>query len=112
MASTRTRRELVDQALSVLGVLTPGNAPSAEDVAAVDDHLDGLLDQLDAREIVSGIDPDEIEPRFFYPLAVCLAEEAREEFGAAAIDVTDAENKLRQMNRSGPTYEPLKVDYF
>jgi hypothetical protein len=112
MPATKNRRELVDQALAFLGVLVPGNAPSDEDVSTVDGYVDAVVDGLESREIISIDDSDAVEPRYFLELATCLAAAASPEFGGAALDVETAEQRLRQMARTGPTYSRMQAEYF
>lgn len=111
MASFKTRRELVLQALANLFVTTAGQAPSDDDFAGCDAYVDGVLAQLEQREIIRIDNPDSIPVAYFHPLAVCLADAAKDEFGGPPVEVEKAEAKLRHMVRTGPTYEPLKTDY-
>lgn len=110
--ATHTRRELVTQALYDLGVAYPGQAAASEDYSDVDKFLDGLIAQLRIRSIANVQDDEAIEEEFFRPLALLLANEAKAEFGGGNFDVAGAEARLREMTRSGPTYETAEVDYF
>lgn len=110
--ATHTRQELVTQACYDLGVAYPGQAPQSEDYADVDKFLDGLLSQLVRRGVVYVQNDEAIEDEFFRPLAILLANEAKTEFGGGDFDVAGAESRLREMNRSGPTYELMQGTYF
>jgi Tfp pilus assembly protein PilW len=113
--ATKTRNDLVNQALRNLGVLAAGQTADAEDFQAADGHVDQVIASLSARDIVTVDDDD-----WFDPLAVLVADDAAMEFGLPGVPasssdpnpVLDAENRLRLMVRGRPTYEPLKVDYF
>ena len=110
--TTKTQRELVDQALANLGVLTPGQTATADDVATVDAYVGPLIEDLSVREIVTIQDTEEIEERYFLHLAVLLADACKYEFGGGAFDVVTAEQRLRRMGRAGPTYEVQTTEYF
>lgn len=107
-----TRRDLVDQALRDLGVLPANAAPSAADVATVDAKVDGTLERLDSLGIVSVPDPSDIDDRLFNPLAICLADACKSEFGVAAVDVAAAEYMLRRLMAVGPDYSVAAGEYF
>lgn len=112
MSSFKTRRELVLQALANLFVTSAGQAPADDDFAGCDSYVDGVLAQLEQREIIRIDDPDRIPVAYFHLVAICLADAAKDEFGGQALDVAAAEQKLRTMSRSGPTYETLRTEYF
>jgi hypothetical protein len=118
--ATKTRNDLVNQALRNLGVLAAGQTADAEDFQAADGHIDQVIASLSARDIVTVDDDDAIPAEWFDPLAVLVADDAAMEFGLAGVPaspgaanpVLSAENSLRLMVRGRPTYEPLKVNYF
>jgi hypothetical protein len=112
MATTKTRQELVNKALSDLGVLPAGAIASATDYADMDGYVDGLIEKLARRNIVYIDDADEIPIEYFAAVAVFLANEAAPEFGAAGVDTRQAEIDLRQLTQSDPSYDVLGVDYF
>ncbi len=107
-----TRRDLVDQALRNLGVLPASATPSAADVATVDAKVDAIVDELSTLDIVTISDIEEIEPRYFFSLAVCLADVCKNEFGGSQVDRAAAEMQLRRLNYVGPDYSVKSVDYF
>jgi hypothetical protein len=111
-ATTKTRRDLVGQALANLGVLAAGQTPADEDFEAVDAQVDPTLDTLNGREIVTVGDADEIPSEWFTPLAIILANDCAKSFGLPRTTVEDAEAALREMTRGRPTGEPLIADYF
>lgn len=108
----KTRRELIDQVLANLGVLTPGQIATDDDVNAVDRYVDPVIESLEQREIVSIQDAENIAPRHFLALAVCIADACKAEYGGGEFDVMKAEQDLRVMSRSGPTYEVMQGTYF
>jgi len=116
---TRTRSELVLRALSVLGKLPAGQAAAAEDVELVDGYLDGMLDRLALQNVLYVVDPNEIPGAAYRDLAVLLAAEASTDFGLTVDELSswtvtpaDAEDSLKRMVRSRPTYEQHPVDYY
>lgn len=120
MSHTRTRRDLVNEALMNLGILAAGQDPSAEDFDAVDGKVDALVAWLEAVDIIDIDEIDQIQPEWFGPLAVLLADEAALEFGLPGVprppgqaDPKDiAIDKLRLTTYGRPTYERLKQEYF
>jgi hypothetical protein len=120
MALTKTRNDLVNQALSNLGKLAAGQTADAEDFDAVDSHVDGTLSRLAIRDIATVTDDDAIPVEWFDPIAVIVADDAAPEFGSIGIprkpgapDPVDvAEATLRELNRGKPTGEHQHGEYF
>lgn len=120
MATTKTRAELVYQALANLCVLEAGQTPSDEDASTVDGYVDSMLARLNAEEIVSVTDDEAIDEAIFKQLAVVLADDAAFEFGLPGVpgsasnpdQVGKAIKSLRVIGRAGPTRETLATDYF
>lgn len=118
--ATKTRNDLVLQALANLGVLAAGQTPATEDFDTVDEHVDQVIASLDERGIITVDDVEAIPASWFGPLAVILADDAAPEFGlpgmppsASSRDpVANAADLLRQMVRGKPTGEPMRGDYF
>jgi len=73
----KTRDDLIAQALINLKVIGSGQSPDADDRAAVDVKIDGLLGELESRGIVSMPDDDAIAVEFFNPLAGTAGERMR-----------------------------------
>lgn len=120
MSATRTRNDLVNEALANLGILAAGQTAAAEDFEAVDGKVDALVAWLEAVDIIDIDDIDAIPPEWFGPLAVLLADEAALMFGLPGIPssqsnpqpVQAAIDKLRLTSYGRPTYERLKQEYF
>ena len=120
MATTRTRNDLVNEALANLGILAAGQNAADEDFEAVDGKVDALVAWLEAVDIIDIDDIDAIQPQWFSPLAVLLADEAALMFGLPGIPHPQGEpdptivaiDKLRLTTYGRPTYERLKADYF
>jgi hypothetical protein len=101
MPAFKTREELVAEALTELFADGgSGQSPDAEDRDAVDRKVDGLIEELAARNIVTVSDA-QIPPEWFGPLAELLAEACGPRFGRpknAALR-EDAEARLKVMTR-------------
>lgn len=118
MQLVKTRAELVEHALRVLGQIGEGQNPGADDVAAMDALVDPTLLELAEREIVTIADPDEIPSEAFLSLGYILALKAAPVFtvmGQELLDTTafaqKAEADLLDMTRSRPTYQNQDVSY-
>jgi hypothetical protein len=118
----RTRQDWVNEALMDLGIVAAGQTADAEDFDAVDGKVDGLVAWLEAgpNPILNFDDPSVIPDEWFNDLAVLLADRACYMFGLAGLPVAQnnpnpvqkAIDNLRFVTYSGPTFEPLKAEYF
>jgi hypothetical protein len=113
-----TRLDLTYRALRNLGALPQGQAADADTAQAVDDLIDGMLAELEARDVVFIQDIDTfLEDKYLQPLGHILAWRAAPEFGAAsdqalAALATQAEIHLRNMESVRPTYKIAEGQYF
>ena len=118
--ATRTRIDLVYQALEVLGVLAAGERRLRKTSRRSMGTLEPLIATLSARDIVTVDDADRIPMEWFLSLAVLLADRAADTFGLPALPtapgspnpVTAAEAELREIVYARPTFEPLRADYY
>jgi hypothetical protein len=118
--ATKSRNDLVYQALANLGVLAAGQTPSSEDYDTVDGYVDPALASLDARDIITVDDDNAIPAEWFFALSVVVANYAAMAFGLSGVPASsssktpaiDAENDLRLMVRGKPTGEPQRAEYF
>lgn len=118
--TTKTRNELVLQALANLGVLAAGQTPATEDFQSVDGHVEQTIAALDADEIVTVDDVDAIPVEWFQPLSVILADDAAMEFGLPGVPASPSDphpldtaiSTLRTRVRGRPTGQTLRIDYF
>jgi len=117
--TTKTRTDLINSALGHLGDLAAGQVPSVEDFDAVDKYVDPLIEELDARQIVTIDDVEAIPSELFIPLGILLADSAKSEFGLASIPaaggidpVAVAITRLTEATYARPTGEPLRTEYF
>ena len=114
-----TRQDLIYRALRNLGALPQGQAADADTYTAVNDLIDGMLAELEARDIlyVKDIDTYDLEDKYLQPLGHILAWRAAPEFGAAndqalAALATQAEMHLRDMEAQRPRYTVAEGQYF
>lgn len=112
--ATKTRRELAEQALADLGLLSLGQPAGAEELAKVEGNIDPLLALLSTTRVIDIPDSDEFEEAVFLPLAARLAEACavwagRQEDQAKILSL---ESKLRVITNGQPTYETVRAEYF
>lgn len=117
--ATKTQTDLVNQALSNLGLLAAGQVASAEDFDAMSKYVDPLIAELENRDLVTVDDPDEIPAEWFLSIATLLADAAANDFGLPGVPaapgkdpVLAAETKLREIVYSRPTGAPQRSEYF
>lgn len=110
----KTREELVNGALEVLGVWAAGQKPAAEDYRLIDERVVPVLSGLSERNIYPFGDPDKIDDQAFISLTVILAGYAPTGFGTLPTrdDRLLAENALREIYAETLSGQPLQVDYF
>ncbi len=119
----KTRRELIDLTILKLGVLIPGQTPSAENVSLVDAVLDPLFAEMAALDItyvgdIGTANPPsggEIPDEQFLSIGDKAAWAAAGGFNlvdAANLKVLDdaATDKLRMMSRPARTRQVLTTD--
>ena len=102
MPEFKTRDALVAEALTELFADGgAGQSPDAEDRDAVDRKVDGLIEELAARGIVTVANDEQIPPEWFGPLAELLANECAPRFGRPKSTALreDAEARLKVMTR-------------
>lgn len=123
---SKTRKDLVLEALDILGITATGQAAETEDVDKVDDRVPTTLAKLSALEIVTVGDVEAIQDEWFDDLAAILADCVKNKFGLTADDqqrltagglgnppgTGAAALSLKQMTRARPTREVVKSDYF
>jgi hypothetical protein len=120
--TTKTRQELITEALDQLGIIVPGQAPSATVMNKMDTIIDPVIEELselgiyyvdDAGEI--GPTGGEIESSAFLSLGAYLANAGAAKFNLPA-DIKlkalaqEAEQKLRTITRPASTRKFLKTD--
>lgn len=121
------RNDLITHALEELKVIAFGQPPSAAEYEATDEHLDMILAEFAARNIVSVYvpqDPNEatIPLEILHPLAQAVARQVANKYSLGVQEVNSMflpesdpyspENRLRAVTRSRPTRAPAVPDYF
>lgn len=123
---SRTRADLVTEALDVLNIVPTGQTPELEDYEKVDNKVDGMLARLAGLEVVYVGDANQIPDEWFDDLAAILAESCMNKFGVTADDQAmltkgglgspvgsgDAAMSLKMMTRGRPTGEPQETEFF
>ena len=112
--TTKTREELVNEALKNLQAVVAGNEPEDEDYDEVDGKVDTLVAQLAVDEICDVSDLDEIPAEWFDALAELLANNCSTKFGQqfSGDKKNFFEAMLKRANASKPSYETLATEYF
>lgn len=118
---SRTRAELVNQVLSRLGARSIGETLTTghEDYDFVDDELDSLVAEMNARGIFYAADLDEIEDASFHPLATYMANRLADQFGLSEGDAAKlssraevAERILRRLRADETAGDRVRAEYF
>jgi hypothetical protein len=116
----KSRLDLYNRALELVGARATGQPASAEDNDIADRALIPLLAELNAIEaayIYVSNDPaaQDITEEVFLPLSDLLANEISPAFGLQRVDAgvrAEMIKRLRRVVASKPTYRPLRVQYF
>jgi hypothetical protein len=123
----RTSTDIVNEALSNLGVLSAGQPVDVDDFNWINEKLDGIYRKLAGLEIVYVADPNSIPGEWFADLAAIVAGECASKFGLMGQELSDkintglggsgqvpigagaAAQSLKIMTRGRPTGEPLRI---
>lgn len=113
----KTRAQIVNRALQVLGVLPQGQVANAEDYNAVDELVDGVIDGLIERDVYFLQDVDATPEVVFIPLGNILAWAAAPVFdqhddASLAALAQQAEMHLQKIGHLHPTYQILEVQAY
>lgn len=120
--TTKTRQELIIEALDQLNIIVPGQAPSSTIINKMDEVFDPVVEELEALGIYYVDDPGEIGPvqgaiesSAFLSLGAYLANAAASKFNLPADAklkalAIEAEQKLRTLTRPASTRKFLKTD--
>jgi hypothetical protein len=114
---SKTRAELGERVLKILGIVAAGQEASTEDAATADDQIEPVLAELSGRRIVYVADYSTYEDDTFNPIAECIAVSLAAEFGADLSHLVDpitklpfAEDRLRKITRQTGTGKMLKTN--
>jgi hypothetical protein len=115
---SKTRADLVNEALVRLGGKASGQDASNEDYAYVDGQVEPVLEDLAERNIAVAT-PSDIADGVFNHIAAVLAFQCCDYFGIIGEEYTKLEHKAikgerdaRYYLRGQTLYEPAKVDYY
>lgn len=111
---TKTRTQLVHEALKNLQAVGAGQTPDDEDYDEVNDKVDSLIAQLAADEVCDVDNDEEIPAEWFDALAELLANACSTKFGQQYSHEKrmSFEKMLRRTNSASPSYEVVETDYF
>jgi hypothetical protein len=115
---TKSRADLVNEALVRLGGKPSGQDPAAEEYAYVDGQVEPVLEDLAERNIAVA-NPTDIADGVFNHIAAVLAFQCCDYFGVVGEEYTKLEHKAikgerdaRYYLRGQTLYDPVEVDYF
>lgn len=105
-----SRQDLISLVLQNVGVLAAGQEASLEDRAAVDIRIDPKLAELAKREIITGLDGDDLDGAVFLHVADIIAAACRAPFGITGNKAevltgaaAEAEGSLKLLSRQYST---------
>jgi hypothetical protein len=90
--------KLIHRALRNLGALPQGQTPSVEESQSIDDLIDPMFEESNARELINYTDFDDIEDKDFNSLSHILAWRAASEFGQGNDTALAAFNQRAEMD--------------
>ena len=93
---TKTRVDLGNAALKRLKKLVVGETADAVTAQAIDDRIDTLVDNLNARQVIYLSDADEIPNEMFDPLSLRLAWAAAGDFGVPYEQLPDCQPMITE----------------
>lgn len=119
-----TRSELIDHVLDNLGVLVPGQAPSAETIEKVDKHIDAVVEMynsLDGFPFIADVgtasppDGGDIDLALVLPISDLIAWQVAAQFNLAGdpalkVAAMEAEDMLKRLARPTKTRRVLTTD--
>lgn len=111
---TKTRSDLIVATLKLLNVVGAGQNPAQEDVDEIDALIDGKLDELEYREIVTLPDREEFEDVYIDPLSIILANTAAPTFSQPRNPASqnEAERTLRRIKPNTWVGGPQDIEWF
>lgn len=109
-----TRQDLIRETLKKLNAIAAGQTPEPEDVQAIDDSMDGVLEETGVRVGNYFNADDTIDAKYLDALATALANFNAPSFGQPQnpASYADAVNRLRYMNPSDYMGQPQNVSYY
>ncbi|MGJ5022336.1 hypothetical protein [Bradyrhizobium oligotrophicum] len=113
MTTSRTADNLVYEVAGLLGIVEAGETLGSVEYDTINSAIDPVLEEVSA--IVNIGDRDDIPTRYFQTLARLVTVHAAAKFSNTPLDlaaVAQHETRLRYLAAAGPSYQPLKVDYF
>lgn len=115
----RTRADLVYRAAKYLGKVVAGQALESEDYEAIDNEIDSLIANLNARGITFIPDDESISDEGFLPLARVLAAAVCTDFAVPLNALAGFEGEpmrseleLRALGRAGITNDRIRFENF
>lgn len=111
---SKTRSDLILATLKLLNIVGAGQNPAPEDVDEIESLIDGKLDYLEYRDIVTLPDRHEFEDVYIEPLSIILANQAAPTFSQPRNPDSNlmAEQMLRQIKPNTWVGGPQDVEWY
>lgn len=111
---SKTRVEIQFNTLSILVGGIVGDAPSAEDAAEIDKHIDAVATELNKKGVVYISDVDALDDELFDNFCELVANSAANKYGGKPDPAMKRyyENEIRVIVRQTPGYGPQQVEFF
>jgi hypothetical protein len=116
------REKLIQTVLEELAIVAYGQPPSAPEHEATDEHVDMILAELAARDIIHVASTDFIPIEILHPLAQVIGRHVANKYSIGAQEVAQLflpegdpfspENRLRAISRNSQHFAPAVPDYF
>lgn len=112
MSKTRVQIQFKVMSILVGGII--GDAPSAEDAAAIDGYIDSEVAELSSDGTIYIDDPNALPDELFTQFCKLVANAAADEFGGTSNEAKaqSIRNRIRVIVRQTPGYGPQQVEYF
>ncbi len=109
---TKTAEEIATAALRHLGVVSTGEAATAEEIAHAKQALDGVMAEMSNSQGLFLEDVDLTPDEYFIPLYQLLAVEVAPHFSLPAANRANAVMRLRQAAQETPLPTTVEANYF
>lgn len=111
---TKTKIDLANKVLSLLGKTGEGQTPSDDDISLVTDLIDPACETLSGLSVIVIDDTDNIPANVFLPLAEYVTEQCASDFSRPKNFQAEqiAIRELKMIVRGQPTYETQTAEYF
>ena len=118
-SGTKTKADLISEALAILNVAQSGQPLPQETYNRVEQKLTSIVEELNARDVAAVPDLEAVQIAMFLPLAEIVAARVAPDFGVVGEEyagllamASDAERRLRHIVAPKKSWQPLDVEWF